>query len=47
MNTAVHIPVDCSSRNEAVALSDNIVGSDHVIEVNAIETMPRRSALVA
>ncbi|XP_026331189.1 uncharacterized protein LOC113238581 [Hyposmocoma kahamanoa] len=42
--------VDGDSENEAVAavaLSDNNVESDHVVEVNAIEDMPRRSALVA
>lgn len=46
-DNAVQIPTDCSSRNEAVALNDNVVGSDHVVEVNAIENINQRSAVVA
>lgn len=46
-NNAVEILTDYSLRNEAVASSDNSVGSDHVVEVNAIEATPQRSALVA
>lgn len=42
----IQIPVDCASRDEAVA-SGNVVANDRVLQVDATDRVPPRSVLVA